>query len=68
MTDSEPKPNKLAKRRPSYFNREVVKDESFIDIQLKPVAKEKKQPQNAEKTDSQYTKVTVFCKLSQATY
>lgn len=50
-------PRRLSLRRPS-FKREVVANESFIDIQLKPVTKDKATPQNAEQKESSLTKVT----------
>lgn len=55
--DAETKPSKLNLRRPS-FKREIIADESFIDIQLKPVVKPKVEPQNAEEQASQLVKVT----------
>lgn len=50
-------PRRLSLRRPS-FKREVVANESFIDIQLKPVTKDKATPQNAQQIESNLTKVT----------
>lgn len=49
-------PRRLSLRRPS-FKREVIQNESFIDIQLKPVAKDKAQPQNAQQNEGSLTKV-----------
>lgn len=49
-------PRRLSLRRPS-FKREVVENESFIDIQLKPVTKDKATPQKAQQVESNLTKV-----------
>lgn len=51
-------PRRLSLRRPSFKEREIVANESFIDIQLKPVTKDKATPQNAQQTESNLTKVT----------
>lgn len=50
-------PRRLSLRRPS-FKREIIANESFIDIQLKPVTKDKATPQKAEQKESSLTKVT----------
>lgn len=52
-------PRRLSLRRPS-FKREVIANESFIDIQLKPVTKDKATPQKAEQKESSLTKVTRY--------
>lgn len=59
-TDTAPtdQPRRLSLRRPS-FKREVIANESFIDIQLKPVTKDKAKPQQAEQSEGQLTKVTL---------
>lgn len=56
-------PRRLSLRRPS-FKREIIENESFIDIRLKPVARDKATPQNAEQKQSQLTKVTHNCVYS----
>lgn len=49
-------PRRLSIRRPSY-KREVLDNERFTDILLKPVLKEKVEPLTAEKETGQLTKV-----------
>lgn len=50
-------PRRLSLRRPSYKQVEVIQNESFINIQLKPVTKEKVSPQTAQQSESRLTKV-----------
>lgn len=50
-------PRRLSLRRPSNVKREVVESERFQDICLKPVLKEKEEPQHADKDSSKLTKV-----------
>lgn len=56
QAESGPQPRRLSIRRPS-FKREVIENESFIDIQLKPVVKGSKEAQNAEESEGHLTKV-----------
>lgn len=52
-------PRRLSLRRRSSFKPvEIIQNESFIDIQLKPVAKVNVTPQKAQQSESKFTKVT----------
>lgn len=56
LADAKLQPRRLSIRRPSY-KREVVDVEHFTDILLKPVVKEKVEPQSANKDFGKLTKV-----------
>lgn len=60
-------PRRLSLRRPSFKQVELIQNESFIDIQLKPVTKDKVSPQKAQQSESQLTKVTTALHRSQQT-
>lgn len=52
-------PRRLSVRRRSSFKPvEIIENESFIDIRLKPVTKDKVAPQKAQQSESALTKVT----------
>lgn len=56
LAEAQTQPRRLSLRRPSY-KRENVEVEHFTDILLKPVLKEKVEPQIADKDFGQLTKV-----------
>lgn len=59
-------PRRLSLRRPSYKQVELIQNESFMDVQLKPMTKDKVSPQTAQQSESSLTKVTTaLCRRQQ---